>query len=69
MSVRIDVGGDDAAVADLWQWLNAERELRGRVRLEAVPPPPGAMGGTTEIVLQVAGLATAVLSTARTATG
>jgi hypothetical protein len=57
MSVRIDVeGDDDAALEDLWQWLSAERELRGGVRLESAPTVPGTMGGGTEIVVQVVGL-------------
>ncbi|MFJ8465506.1 effector-associated constant component EACC1 [Streptomyces swartbergensis] len=63
MSIRIDVAGDDTALADLWDWLGDERDLRRRLRLESAPVRPGTMGSGTEIVMQAAGLGLDVVNT------
>ncbi|WP_326562241.1 effector-associated constant component EACC1 [Micromonospora sp. NBC_01796] len=54
MSVRIDAGGNNAELEDLWEWLRAERALRGLVRLESGPSAPGTMGSGLEITVQIA---------------
>jgi len=56
VDVRIAVDGRDAdADADaLWDWLRNEPELRGRVRTASASTPEGAMGASTELVVQAA---------------
>ncbi len=51
MEVQIAVDGRDADIESL-DWLRNEPELRGRVRTAAVPTPDGAMGASTELVIQ-----------------
>jgi hypothetical protein len=63
VSVRIDVAEDDAALKDLWEWLRAERDLRGHVRLKNPPAPPGTMGSGVEIAFQLADLGLAAVNT------
>jgi hypothetical protein len=63
MSVRIDVTGDDEALEDLWEWLGAEREIRGRLRWESPPAPVGTMGSGTEIAIQLSELGLSFVST------
>ncbi len=62
MSVRIDVSGDDA-LEDLWEWLSAEGDLRGRMRWESPPAAEGTMGSGVEIAIQVAELGLAGINT------
>ncbi|MGP4009793.1 effector-associated constant component EACC1 [Streptomyces sp. 4N124] len=69
MSVRIDVVGDDDALEDLWEWLGAERELRGRMRWETPPAAEGTMGSGVEIAVQVAELGLAGINTLLAAIG
>jgi len=52
VEVRIAVDGPDADVESLWDWLRHEPELRGRIRRRSLPPPPGAMGSLTELVVE-----------------
>lgn len=63
MSVRIDVAGDDVALEDLWEWLDAERDLRGRLRWESPPGSPGTMGSGVEIAIQLSDLGLAFINT------
>ncbi|MFJ8790290.1 hypothetical protein [Streptomyces sp. NPDC102462] len=45
MRIVITVDGGRDGGAELRRWLTAEPQLRGRIRLDTQPPPPGAMGG------------------------
>ncbi|TQE36862.1 hypothetical protein Sipo8835_09340 [Streptomyces ipomoeae] len=56
MFVQIGVAGDDEALEDLWEWLGAERDLRGRMRWESPPVPAGTMGSGMEIAVQLSEL-------------
>ncbi|MFJ2021612.1 MULTISPECIES: effector-associated constant component EACC1 [Streptomyces] len=63
----VEVVGDRSAdeLRSLRDWLVAEEELRGRVRLELPPPEPGALGSVVEaltVALAPGGVATAVAS-------
>ncbi|WP_439947329.1 effector-associated constant component EACC1 [Streptomyces sp. BBFR109] len=63
----VEVVGDRSAdeLRSLRDWLVAEEELRGRVRLESPPPEPGALGSVVEaltIALGPGGVATAAAS-------
>ncbi|MYS44987.1 hypothetical protein GTY23_27930 [Streptomyces sp. SID5998] len=63
----VEVVGDKPAdeLRSLRDWLVAEEELRGRVRLESPPPEPGALGSVVEaltIALGPGGVATAAAS-------
>lgn len=62
---RLRVCGEDAnaAARSLHAWLAGREELRGRVRSVATPPPPGAMGVPTELVVTLgSGVASATAS-------
>lgn len=72
MGARVDVtvAVTGAGVADelrsLHEWLVAEEELRGRVRLVESPPPPGTLGSVPEllaVVLAPGGVAAVLAST------
>ncbi|MEW2398539.1 hypothetical protein [Streptomyces sp. NPDC046862] len=63
MSVRIDVAGDDEALEDLREWLDAEHDLRARMRWERPPGPPGTMGSGLEIAIQLSDLGLAFINT------
>lgn len=63
MSVRIDVVGDDEALEGLWEWLGAERELRGRLRWESPSAPAGTMGSGMEIAIQLSELGLSFVGT------
>jgi Effector Associated Constant Component 1 len=52
--VRIAVDGADTDVEALWDWLRHEPQLRGRLRTSSAAAPPDAMGGGTELVVEVA---------------
>ncbi|MFE3661058.1 hypothetical protein [Streptomyces sp. NPDC059165] len=69
MSVRIDVVGDDAALEDLWEWLLAERGLRGRIRLDSASPRPGTMGSGLGIAVELSNLGLATVNTLVAAIG
>ncbi|MER6029925.1 hypothetical protein [Streptomyces sp. NPDC001851] len=63
----VEVAGDRAAdeLRSLRDWLVAEEELRGRVRLELSPPAPGALGSLVAaltVALGPGGVATAAAS-------
>ncbi|MGW3205602.1 effector-associated constant component EACC1 [Streptomyces sp. NPDC001135] len=63
----VEVAGDRAAdeLRSLRDWLVAEEELRGRVRLELPPPAPGALGSLVAaltVALGPGGVATAAAS-------
>ncbi|MEU6507828.1 MULTISPECIES: hypothetical protein [unclassified Streptomyces] len=63
----VEVVGDRSAdeLRSLRDWLVAEEELRGRVRLELPPPEPGALGSVVAaltVVLGPGGVATAAAS-------
>jgi hypothetical protein len=65
--VVVEVVGDRSAdeLRSLRDWLVAEEELRGRVRLELPPPEPGALGSAVEaltVALGPGGVATAAAS-------
>jgi hypothetical protein len=65
--ITIEVAGDRAAdeFRSLRDWLVAEEELRGQVRLELPPPDPGALGSVVEaltVALGPGGVATAAAS-------
>lgn len=65
--VVIEVTGDRPAdeLRSLRDWLVAEEELRGRVRLELSPPKPGALGSAVAaltVALGPGGVATAAAS-------
>lgn len=49
-AARIVVDDPDDCAA-LWEWLLDEPDLRGHLRRVPAPPPAGAMGPVTEIVL------------------
>ncbi|WP_051860360.1 effector-associated constant component EACC1 [Streptomyces anulatus] len=71
MSVTVELAGPGASdeLRSLHEWLSAEDELRGRVRLVQAPPPPGALGTVAEtltVVLAPGGV-TAVLASAAVA--
>ncbi|MGH4012008.1 MAG: effector-associated constant component EACC1 [Pseudonocardiaceae bacterium] len=44
-----------------WDWLREEPELRGQIRRRSLPPPPGAMGSLTELVME--GIVTGTIGT------
>jgi len=54
VELRIAVDGRDADVEALWDWFRHEPQLRGRLRTASSPAPEGAMGTSTELVIQVA---------------
>lgn len=63
----VEVIGDRSAdeLRSLRDWLVAEEQLRGRVRLESPPPEPGALGSVVEaltVALGPGGVATAAAS-------
>ncbi|MFI5774577.1 hypothetical protein ACIA74_40090 [Streptomyces sp. NPDC051658] len=63
----VEVVGDRSAdeLRSLRDWLVAEEELRGRVRLELPPPEPGALGSIVAaltVALGHGGVATAAAS-------
>lgn len=63
----VEVVGDRSAdeLRSLRDWLVAEEELRGRVRLELSPPEPGALGSAVAaltVALGPGGVATAAAS-------
>jgi hypothetical protein len=67
VDVTIEVVGSGTAdeVRSLREWLVAEDALRGRIRLVASPPEPGALGSAVEILtvaLGPSGVATALAS-------
>ncbi|MCX5434751.1 hypothetical protein OHU11_41985 (plasmid) [Streptomyces sp. NBC_00257] len=69
MSVAVELAGPGAAdeLRSLHEWLSAEDELRGRVRLVQAPPPPGALGTAGEmltVVLAPGGVTAVLASTA-----
>jgi Effector Associated Constant Component 1 len=61
VEVRITIDGTDADAESLWDWLRHEPELRGRIRRRSLPPPQGAMGSLTELVVD--GIVTGTIST------
>jgi hypothetical protein len=61
VDVQIAVEGTEADQASLWDWLRQEPELRGRIRRRSLPPPQGAMGSFTELVVE--GIVTGTIST------
>ncbi|MCZ4606617.1 hypothetical protein O3S80_23245 [Streptomyces sp. Lzd4kr] len=69
MSVRIDVQGDDDALEDLWEWLGAERDLRGRMRWESPPASEGTMGSGVEIAVRLTELGFTGIGTLASAIG
>ncbi|AEV85592.1 hypothetical protein ACWT_4570 [Actinoplanes sp. SE50] len=62
MDARIAINGSDNDRIALWDWLLNERELRGRVRREAISRV-GEMGGQIEYVVSAAVSAGAVWAT------
>lgn len=52
MSVTVALAGAGTAdeLRSLHEWLSAEEELRGRVRLVQSPPPPNALGSVPEML-------------------
>jgi Effector Associated Constant Component 1 len=52
MQVLIAVSGDDeiADMASLTQWLRADRDLQGTVRLVRAPVAEGELGGALDVV-------------------
>ncbi|WP_256074496.1 effector-associated constant component EACC1 [Streptomyces sp. PpalLS-921] len=52
MSVTVALAGVGTAdeLRSLYEWLSAEEELRGRVRLVQAPPPPDALGSVPEML-------------------
>lgn len=71
MEARIIVGGSDADVESLWDWLRNEAGLRGSVKSLPVQAPEGTLGVATELVVALvatpAGSAAAVLARALSA--
>lgn len=61
IDVRITIDGTGADGESLWDWLRQEPELRGRIRRCSLPPPPGAMGSLTELVVE--GIVTGTIGT------
>jgi Effector Associated Constant Component 1 len=61
VEVRIAVDGTDADGESLWDWLRQEPKLRGRIHRRSLPPPPGAMGSLTELVVE--GIVTGTIGT------
>ncbi len=57
VELRLTVDGDHSEAAALSRWLTGERTLRGHLRREAGNVAPGEMGGTTDIVVELAGAA------------
>lgn len=62
MDLTVAITGADAAdeLRSLYEWLSAEEELRGRVRLVQSPPPSGALGSiphTLAVALAPGGVA------------
>ncbi|MFF3559729.1 hypothetical protein ACFYXS_06795 [Streptomyces sp. NPDC002574] len=51
MEVVIVAGETAEDLRSLYAWLSAEQELRGRVRLEHTPPPPGALGSLPDTIV------------------
>lgn len=65
VEARITVEGAGAAFESLREWLQHEPGLRGRVRTVSAPPPEGALGASTELLVALAtsgGGAVAVLA-------
>jgi hypothetical protein len=60
--VRITVDGRGSDTEALWDWLRAEPQFRGHLRLGDVSGPVGAQGGHTELIVGVvsSGAATAL---------
>jgi len=54
VEARIAIDGHDIDVESLWDWLRHEPELQGRLRIDSADAPEGAMGATTELVVQTA---------------
>jgi hypothetical protein len=51
MEARIEVGGSEADMASLWDWLRHEPRLRGRLTATSAPAPEEAMGAPVELVV------------------
>ena len=51
--LHIAVNGRDSDVESLQDWLRSEPEFRGHLRQGEAPGPDGAMGATTEIIIEV----------------
>ncbi|MEU8742008.1 hypothetical protein ACFYPK_33495 [Streptomyces halstedii] len=68
MNVTVTITGDGVAdeLRSLHEWLIAEEELRGRVRLMEAPPSPGTLGTVPEMltIALAPGGVTAVLASA-----
>ncbi|MEU8545691.1 hypothetical protein AB0C81_01570 [Streptomyces roseoverticillatus] len=56
MNVQLQlVDGDSADLTKLWQWLNAERELRGHVHKSPAPIDRTQLGGLTDLLTVAVG--------------
>ncbi len=71
MQVRIQVGGgtDDAQdMASLKDWFDHDPKLRGLVKPESSPPPPGKMGFPVDALIALLGNGEAIAAMAASVT-
>lgn len=54
MELQLSIEGRDGDRQALWEWLKAERDLRGRVRVATAAPAEGTMGGISDIAVHAA---------------
>lgn len=54
VELRLTIDGDHGDAATLSRWLSDERALRGHLRRSAATAPPGTMGTTADLLVQVA---------------
>ena len=57
MALLFEAGDETRA---LWAWLDREEDLRGKLRLRSLPPPPESM--SVEVVIVADGAAVAALA-------
>ncbi|GGO68851.1 effector-associated constant component EACC1 [Nonomuraea cavernae] len=55
IALSLSPGHNRTDLESLFDWLQAEKELRGRVSWKEAPPKPGEMGGMAEFILVAAG--------------
>jgi hypothetical protein len=60
VTVTVTGSGEAWDLAALRDWLRAEPELRGRVRLAGKPPDPGSMGALSDLLTVAVGPGAAV---------
>jgi hypothetical protein len=65
VDLRLTIDGDHEDAATLSRWLSDERALRGHLRRSATAPR-GAMGTTTDLLVQVAAASASGVLTALT---